>query len=116
MNCVDPKLVQESGVVSITSANRRLADEPEYSNQQSQANNATIRSTISGALEETYGSIKSGQPKTRKEENDTVSASLYALTNYCFSLTLRTGPSHPLRPSAQPTTWRAWSSSSRSSP
>ena len=62
--------------MSLTSANRRLADEPDYSNKQSQVNNATIRSTISGALEDTYGSIKSGQPKTRKEENDTVSATL----------------------------------------
>ena len=67
-------MCQESGVVSITSANRRLTDEPDYNeNRQSQVNNATIRSTISGGLEETYGSIRSNQPKTRKEENDTVS-------------------------------------------
>ena len=30
MNCVDSKIVQESGVVSITSANRHFADEPDY--------------------------------------------------------------------------------------
>ena len=79
INCVDSNLVQGSGVVSIASGGRGLAEEPEYSDARlSNGNEATIKSTLSGdAMQATYGSLRSGQAKARKEENDTVSTTSF---------------------------------------
>ena len=74
INCVDSNLLHESGAVSIASGKRVLAEEPEYNdNRQNNGDQATIKSTLSGAMGATYNSLRSGQPKTRNEENDTVS-------------------------------------------
>ena len=75
LNCVDSNIVQESGVVSLASGRQVLAEEPEYSDiRQSNGNQASLKSSLSGVMEATYGSLRSGQPKKRESENDTVSS------------------------------------------
>ena len=75
INCMDSNIVQGSGVVSIASGRRVLAEEPTYidKRQNKDGNKATIRSTMSGSMEDTHNSLRSGQPRERNEENDTVS-------------------------------------------
>ena len=75
INCLGSNIVHGSGVVSLASGRRALAEEPEYRDRrQGHGDQGTVRSAASGAMEDTYNSLRPGQPRARNDEHDTVSS------------------------------------------